>query len=123
VSCEIEIVADGVQAGELRDLLQAELPAAGGVTLAVRREPTYRIGVETAVLVAAATAAGAAISAIINGLFKVLEKRMERKAIAITVQSARGDKIEVRGDATPERVNELIQMLGEMERVRIRVVP
>ena len=117
--CEIEIVAEAFDAGELRNRLQAVLPA-NEISLDVRREPAYRLGAETAVLVAVATAAGSAVTAIINGLFKILEKRSE-KAASITVLSASGAKIEVHGDAPRERVAELVQQLDALDRVRIHV--
>jgi hypothetical protein len=95
------------------------LPA-NDIILDVRQEPAYRFGPETAVLVAIATATGSALTAIINGLFKIIEKKSE-KAGSITVLSASGAKIEVHGDAAPQRVAELIQQLGDLDRVRIHV--
>lgn len=114
---EIQIRWDGQSAQALFDLLDNHLPA-DQIALDVRTAGAQGAITDPAILVAVLSGASATISVLITGLLQVIQQRSQR----IVLQAKNGRRLEIPANSSPERIQELINILEQMEVIRIRIV-
>lgn len=83
----------------------------------VEDRPRYR-GIEPTVLVAIIGAAGSALGALVSGLVQIAH---ESHSSTIVVQGKDGRRVEFPTDTRPERIKQLIDVMGEMESPTVRL--
>jgi hypothetical protein len=113
---EIPIKWDGQTAQALFDLLDPYLDP-DQVALSVKTIHAQGAITDPAILVALVSGAGAAITALITGLLQLAQERRQR----IILQATNGRRLEIPANTSPERIEELLDILRQMEIERIRI--
>ena len=103
---------------ELGLFLEREMQDTRDLTLETRHLSSNFRGLDPIVLVALVGASGTCLGALVTSLLKVAQQGKTKK---IVLQSKSGHRLEVPADTPPEKINEMIEKIKEMDEPSINI--
>jgi hypothetical protein len=114
INNEISIRWDGRTASQLEQSLSPHL-SVDDVKLEVRDLEGQGAITDPTILVAIIGGTSAALTALLSGLLQLIHEKKQ----TIVLQAANGRKMEIPANTSKEKIEELLKLLKEIERIRI----
>lgn len=116
---EIDIAASGVSANDLQLLLERDAGMPADVCRWQVRQPKRVMRMDAVAIITAVITSGA-VTALIGGLLKIIEARTGHEG-RIVITSRNGTTIDVPGDCSVQKLEEISKVIEGLEQPRVQL--